>query len=251
MAPAVTSTTSWKSFGASVSGPAHVITGKPNQDAWSAFEHDWGHGIAVSDGLGSKMYSDWGSRAACRAVETSAHRIWAVRSDSTAGPHSNGLVPGIVEEWLAAIDPFDARDCAATCLYAVAAPDDQVHLGMLGDGAALAVLRDGSVITLADSKDEGFSNLTSALSANTPHNHWRVRSVAASECVAVLLCTDGVADDLEDLEGFAHSYVKAFRRLACITASRRTLEMLDAWPVPKHSDDKTLACLVKVVTPNE
>ena len=243
--------TIWKSFGASVIGPSHVATGKPNQDAWSAFEHPGGYGIAVADGLGSKIHSDWGSRAACRAVEASASRLWADHQGSMFQSHSSGLVPGIVEEWLFAIDPFEEKDCAATCLYAITSPDDQIHLGMLGDGAAVAVLKDGSVIALSDSKEGGFSNLTDALSATTPLNRWRVRSVVASECAAVLLCTDGVADDLEDLDGFSRGFVKAYAGLASVTASRRAWEMLSRWPVPKHSDDKTLACLIKVVTPDE
>ncbi len=243
--------TTWKSFGASVTGPSHVATGKPNQDAWSAFEHSWGYGIAVADGLGSKPHSDWGSRAACRAVEASASRLWTDHRHPMLQSHSSELLPGIVEEWLFAIDPFVEKDCAATCLYAITSPDDQIHLGMLGDGAAVAVLQDGSVIVLSDSKDEGFSNLTNALSATTTLNHWRVRSVVASECAAVLLCTDGVADDVEDLAGFARGFVKAYEGLGSLAASRRAWEMLSTWPVPKHSDDKTLACLINVVTPDE
>lgn len=160
--------------------------------------------------------------------------------------HSSALVPGIVEEWTLAIDPFEPKDCAATCVYAVISPDDQIQLGMLGDGAAIAVLQDGTVVTLAERKDGGFSNLTNALSASTPHNLWRVRTVAASECAAVILCTDGVADDLEDLDGFARGFATAYSGLASVTASRHAHEMLGTWPVPKHSDDKTLACLIKV-----
>lgn len=241
----------WKTFGASVVGPSHVAAGKPNQDAWSAFELGWGYGIAVADGLGSKQHSDWGSQAACRAVEHTARRVWRGEPGPPVASHSSAMVPGIVEEWLKAIAPFDARDSAATCLYAVMGPDDQIHLGMLGDGAALAVLDDKSVVVLTDSKEEGFSNVTSALSADTPFSQWRVRSVPVSKCAAVLLCTDGVADDLEDLEGFAVGFVHSSRGLASVTASRRTIELLSAWPVPKHSDDKTLACLIKVGTTDD
>ena len=67
--------------------------------------------------------------------------------------------------------------------------------------------------------------------------------IPESRCKAVLLCTDGVADDLIDLEGFTRDSVDAFCKLPVITASSEVANMLIDWPTPKHSDDKTLACL--------
>ena len=49
-------------------GPLHVKTGIPNQDSWMARRYKWGNVVVVSDGLGSKAYSDHGSKAACLAV---------------------------------------------------------------------------------------------------------------------------------------------------------------------------------------
>ena len=51
----------WRSFGASVIGPGHAASRLPNQDAWLAFHHIRADGIVVSDGLGSKPLSDFGS----------------------------------------------------------------------------------------------------------------------------------------------------------------------------------------------
>jgi hypothetical protein len=64
--------TLWKSFGASVRGLSHIAEGLPNQDAWAKFHHVWGDGIVVSDGVGSKPFSSFGSHAACLAVEFAA-----------------------------------------------------------------------------------------------------------------------------------------------------------------------------------
>ena len=46
-------------------------------------------------------------------------------------------------------------------------------------------------------------------------------------------------------------FVKAYRGLAQVTASRLAREMLENWPVPKHSDDKTIACLFRAEVPDE
>lgn len=249
----MTTTTSWKSFGASVIGPGHITTGKPNQDSWSSFHHMWGDGVVVSDGLGSKPLSDYGSNAACRAVEQAVRQFSLQLRDAeplAAGQYSN-LLANIATGWLEAISPLDPRDSSATCLFVFRIGDGLLHMGILGDGCAAAVKPDGTVVSLSDDKSNGFSNMTSALSPNTRETHWRMLNVPETECEAVVLCTDGVSDDLENVEGFMAGFVKAYSGLAQLTASRQAHEMLTNWPVPKHSDDKTIACLFRMETTDE
>ena len=229
---------SWRSFGASVIGPAHVATGKPNQDAWAAFHHPWGDGIVVSDGLGSKPYSDWGSTAACRAVELAGASLGYTST-------SESFVCTIHDEWLRAIEPLSPRDSAATCVFAIVTPDNRLLLGLLGDGAAIVVMLDGSVVALTDDKSGSFSNMTSALTLSVDVSAWQTSTLDAAKCAAVVLCTDGVSDDLEDVTGFARGVTTSFGPLSVAAAIRRTRAMLSDWPVPKHSDDKTLACLLR------
>lgn len=235
----------WRTYGASVIGPAHVATGKPNQDSWASFHHPWADGLVVSDGLGSKPHSDWGSAAACRAVEIAASSL---SQSTTDGELTQGtLLTRIQEEWIKAIEPLSPRDCAATCVFAVADSGGQLRLGLLGDGAAIAILRDGSVTALTDDKTGGFSNMTSALSPSVGVEDWQTATLPVTECVSVILCTDGVSDDIEDLGGFARGLAESVAGVASTVAARRIRDMLSTWPVPKHSDDKTLACLVREV----
>ncbi len=233
----------WKSFGASVIGPAHVAAGKPNQDSWASFHHPWTDGVVVSDGLGSKPHSDWGSAAACRAVEIAVSAFSQSTPDD--GSTQATLLTRIQEEWLKGIEPLRPRDCAATCVFAVADAAGRLHLGLLGDGAVIAVRSDGSVTALTDDKTGGFSNMTSALSPGVDIENWQTATLPAAECVSVMLCTDGVSDDIEDLGGFARGFIESVAGVARTAAARRVRDMLWAWPVPKHSDDKTLACLTR------
>lgn len=230
--------TLWKSFGASVRGPGHIAEGLPNQDAWTAFHHVWGDGIVVSDGVGSKPFSSFGSNAACLAVESAALACCA-----GGEIECNSLFSSLQANWLRLVAPLEPGDCAATCLFALRLGDGAVHLGMLGDGLAAVVKRDGSVVSLAEDKTQGFSNITTALSSNVSAKDWRYLSLPGEQCIAVLLCTDGVADDLDNADGFVTGFVEAHRKLASVSANRRIQEMLENWPTPKHSDDKTLACL--------
>lgn len=239
----------WRSYGASVIGPAHVVTGKPNQDSWASFHHPWADGVVVSDGLGSKPHSDWGSAAVCRAVKIAVSGL--TQSTSDDGSTQPTLLTRIQEEWFKAIEPLTARDCAATCVFAVADAGGRLRLGLLGDGAVIAVLRDGSVTALTDDKTGGFSNMTSALSPGVGIESWQTATLPATECVSVMLCTDGVSDDIEDIGGFARGFTESVAGVASTAAARRIRDMLSTWPVPKHSDDKTVACLVREVESGE
>lgn len=238
--------TVWRSFGTRVIGPAHIDTGSPNQDAWIGFHHVWGDGIAVSDGLGSKPLSDFGSRVACFAVSRAVH---SCRNDLLF--NQSNLADRIKTKWLALIAPLDPRDCAATCLLALRRNDGFITMGMLGDGLAAAVKADGSVVSLADDKTEGFSNITVALSPNVTSSDWRWLSMTEDECHSIMLCTDGISDDLSDVDGFVRGFSDAYRYLSSVSAARRVREALTKWPTPKHSDDKTIACLFREESADE
>ncbi|MDT9634954.1 protein phosphatase 2C domain-containing protein [Pseudomonas sp. JV449] len=229
--------TLWKSFGASVPGPAHLAAGLPNQDAWSAFHRDWGDGIVVSDGLGSKPFSSFGSKAACQAVTQ------ACRSRAEANPAS--LLQRITSNWLSLVAPLEPSDCAATCLFAFRTKNGVIHLGMLGDGLVAAIRSDGSVMSLADDKSQGFSNITAALSQRVSERDWQFSSLPERDCLAILLCSDGVADDVEDIPGFVTGVIDAHRSMAAVTANQCLQTMLEKWPTPKHSDDKTITFLCR------
>lgn len=232
--------TLWKSFGTSVRGPGHIAIGTPNQDAWSSFHRTWGDGIVISDGVGSKPLSNFGSDAACRAVEYAA-LAFGEQTEINLG----FLFKRIRDNWLSLIGSLDPRDCSATCLFAFRLGDGAIHLGMLGDGLAAAVKSDGSVVSLTEDKSRGFSNITAALSSNLSTKDWRHLSLLEKDCTAILLCTDGVADDLDNVEGFVKGVIDAHCPLAAVSANRHIREMLENWPTPKHSDDKTIVCLCR------
>lgn len=232
-------TAQWRSFGASVVGPGHVAAGAPNQDAWGAFRSPTFEGLVVADGLGSKPQSGVGSRAACLAVER------AVRAaNDDPGPHD--LFDTIRHEWLDLLGEVSPDDASTTCLFAYVTGDGNLHLGALGDGCAAVTKTDGTVVTLTNDNGDWFSNQTDSLSAYTRAEDWLVLEMPAAEAQAIVLVTDGVADDLDDIGGFVVGLVGALAPLPDPDASRELADILAAWPVPKHTDDKTVACLVRI-----
>ncbi len=230
----------WKSFGASVRGPGHARMCMPNQDYYIVASCIWGDVIVVSDGVGSCPTSEWGSAAACRAV-LSVARSWSEKEGVGA------LVERIQSTWLERVKPFEPNKSSATCLFAIRPQTGQITLGMLGDGLIVALKTDNSCLELTEDKEDAFSNQTEALTANTHFNQWRTAFVSQKECCALLLCTDGIADDLlpDKRQAFARHIYEQGQRFAAVTVAREVRKMLEEWPVPHHSDDKTLVCLYK------
>ena len=231
----------WRTLGASVIGPAHTAAGLPNQDAWAAFRGPTFEGLVVADGLGSKPRSDVGSQAACLAVERAAEAFNA--AEEIAWP--DVLLDDVRQEWLDILGEVSPDDASTTCLFALLTADGALRLGALGDGCAAVAKTDGTVVTLMDDKRHSFSNQTTSLSAHTSAGDWLVLEALAAEVQAIVLLTDGVADDLDDADGFVLGLVHALASLPEDIATRDLADILDTWPVPKHSDDKTIACLIR------
>lgn len=238
--------TRWKSFGVSMIGPGHIKTGVPNQDCFMERHANHFDCIVVSDGVGSCIRSDRGSQAVCRAVIKTLSALNVEISEFSI----NTFVDQIKKNFLAGIVPFPIKECSATCLWAIRA-DEKIVLGMLGDGLAACLLKNGTIQILSDDKTDGFSNLVSALSDKTGFENWKYVKIREDQCRAILLCTDGISDDLDDIEGFVSGFFESCMNSARITNIRNTRNMLLNWPRPKHSDDKTIVCMFPVEVTNE
>jgi serine/threonine protein phosphatase PrpC len=232
----------WNSWGATVIGPLHVKTGIPNQDSWMVRRHKRGNVVVVSDGLGSRPHSDHGSKAACLAVFEAAK----VYQNS---PEANivDILRLIHANWLVKIAPFSPSDCSATCLFAIQI-EGVITLGRLGDGM-IAVYGESekSSIILDDKKQDSFSNYTNSLQQEFKPDQWETATVVSAECKAVVLCTDGISDDLLPEKQMIFAQELYFTYVDQGSKERKSdlKRWLNEWPVPGHSDDKTIACLLK------
>lgn len=232
----------WKSWGESVIGPLHLRDRLPNQDAWLSAHRSWGDVIAVSDGLGSHPHSDVGARAACRAVLGAADLFR--RFPESRIEDFLGLVHA---HWLMRISPFSPRECSATCLFAIRV-GGRCLLAQLGDGLVVACGEEvEETVILADDKIHSFSNVTESLGRDFRPEQWRYRMVSEGACDAVILCTDGISDDIppERQADFARDLFLSYRETAPRQRQKELRSWMTKWPVPCHSDDKTIACLFR------
>ncbi len=238
----------WKSWGISVIGPMHIKNDIPNQDSWMSRQYNWGNVIVVSDGLGSKPHSDFGSKIACKAVFEGA-KIYQKKLDSKI----SDILRFIHAYWLVEITPFRASDCSATCLFAIQI-EEILILGQLGDGIIIANDKaNKKSIILNENKEDSFSNITHSLTEDFNLKHWQIRVLNINDYKSILLCTDGISDDLilgEEIE-FSKSLSKEFCNMNKKERAHKLKRMLETWPVPMHSDDKTIACLYNLGEFNE
>ena len=233
-----TSPPNWHYFGASVRGPAHIRNRAPNQDAWCGGRLCNGAVVAVCDGLGSRPHSRRGAREACRVVATAARQWCAVPTAPI-----EMLLKLIHATWSLRVYPYAEEDCATTCLFAVADSDGRLHIAQLGDG--LSLVMDGNVLQTITRTADDFSNETTGLGIARRLSEWQTLECSQSSETAVLLATDGIADDLDSsrLGEFVRFVRSTYCPLAPAARWRRLAHDLRNWPTPYHSDDKTLAFL--------
>ena len=188
--------------------------------------------------MGSRPHAQIGSQQACRAVEQ-ALRLWS----RNAGAPIEMLLRLVHDIWSIQIYPHDKRDCATTCLFAATCPDGRLVIAQLGDGLALIRRADADPVVLSDRCD-GFADQTTALGMAKSIDDWRWHVDEVSRPgTAVLLASDGVADDLvpEKRLAFVDFLLEEFAVLPGQCRWRKLANELRKWPVPRHTDDKTLA----------
>jgi serine/threonine protein phosphatase PrpC len=225
-------------FGASAVGPRHRAQGEPNEDSWLGARGAFGTLVVVSDGMGSRRDARRGAKMACRAV------LDAVRAWHKAGACSlDELLSGIEPRWCSLIAPSTARDCAATCLFALAHVRGQVYVAAIGDGIALLRTQRG-LEWVVGPRSAGFANETDSLGHSAS---WTSRTFPREGGDVVLLATDGVADDLlpERIDGFLQWLMDDFAGMVPAQRWRALQRELQDWPTPHHTDDKTLAVLAQ------
>ena len=227
----------WKTWGVSIVGPHHRKENIPNQDAWLSGGFKGGMSLAVSDGLGSKPFSDTGSKAACLSV-IEAGKIYKQHAD---GKYI--FLPELIHAlWTLKTGALNPNDCAATCLFAVQI-NEKITLGRLGDGMVIAAGKNQCVV-MEDPKTDSFINMTDCLGDSYKAGEWDVRVIPADDFETIILCTDGVANDInpEKTCEFALSLFECYKTMDRKKRSREIAKWLREWPEP---DDKTLACLFK------
>lgn len=229
------------SFGCSVIGPSHIKSNKPNQDSFLIKKYKKGWVAIVSDGVGSKPLSHIGSVAVCKSVSL------VIRDylNYAKNVDIKEVLRLIHARWLFEIAPNFAEDCCATVLFVVIT-DEKILLCRLGDGM-ICCRNNEEDILMIDDKTDSFSNVTKCMRYKFTYDDWQVKEVPINNLEYLALSTDGISDDIpeEKLIPFVKKFVTEFSIEKSNVRTKKIKQMLINWPVPMHSDDKTIACIAK------
>ena len=236
-------------FGISVRGPGHIKTNTPNQDSYIIRHYKDGIIMAVSDGVGSRRLSDIGSAQVCRsAVKIMREFIYTQsRSDEDKYINFEHLFNLFHAQWKFDLKDNLPGDCCAAVLLCVVTKD-KILFARLGDGCICSKIN-GSTVILSDDKSDSFSNISNAMHCKFDYGEWEIREFQNVDLEYISLATDGISDDIkpELYPDFSEGFVKEYSRYSSRIRNKKLYKLLaEEWPVPMHTDDKTIACLYHI-----
>ena len=220
---------------ASVRGPGHIARKQPNQDAVLTRNNRHGWLAVVSDGMGSRLHADIGSRAVCQAVLRSTRQCKFNTSD-------RDLIQCIYQNWLELLGEINPNDAVATCLVAWGLKSGKCRLLQLGDGVILFSTKEQGV--LKSRAENSFGNETTGLGLSRKFSDWSCKETKLSAIgQGVVLMTDGISDDIEQIYDFTPAVIASLRGKGIRYGKRWITRELENWPTPFHTDDKTIAVI--------
>lgn len=254
--------TTWRYAYASVTGPSHRLQATPCQDAGECHVLYGADGFPVlvaiaSDGAGSAIRSDEGSRQAC------AFFIEAISALIASGGTAECITREVVEKWLsgfqhqiadiAASENLPPREFACTLLGAVIGRNAAAFF-QVGDGAiVVSTAEDADNFTWAFWPQHGeYANQTNFASQPNAGDHleYAVSVGRSAQITEIALFTDGIERLVLDFPNqlvhhpFFRTLIAALRSQPTgysPTYSDKIGEFLDRPSVASRSDDdKTL-----------
>lgn len=223
------------SGGISIMGNYHDV----NQDSFISKPYKDGYIVVVSDGMGSKSLSHFGSKCICESIYDVVSN-YAFDLDMIS---FKDIIYACHEEWKKRLSDYDLKQCYATLLVAVVR-EHQVKAARLGDGF-LAIYSDGKVSCLYDKKENYFANETDCLKEVLDREKIEIIELDYSEFQGVILCTDGVEIGTMqeiDLINFTQEFVDEYSNWNKEELIVEIATWLKDWP---GMDDKTLAFVME------
>ena len=224
--------------GVSIKGRTH----EKNQDSFICEAIGDSYLIAVADGLGSKVFSEVGSKAltaAARAVFIGRRGIVEDTEDLKL------FIEEIHSRWLTSLvfQKFSIEDCCCTCLLLLVRTK-KILVADLGDGL-IGLLADGKFSFLTDSKENRFFNETACLTEKFSIHEWQFLELSYNSFEGAIVCTDGVSFGKNKAEKFVVDFCQENLNRSCQEILEDLTHLLENW---KSTDDKTLAFVLSSAT---
>lgn len=211
----------------------HRITNISNQDAVDFIVIDDDFALAVSDGVGSCVKAELGSKTAVSAFKN----VFAAIKERGSLLDLSAITNQIIQEWNKLLAGERPDDCCTT-LKAAMKLGNKLLLFSIGDG--LLAVTSGGVRNCSPIKNDLFTNLTMCLSATVRAADFWTSEFNLDTYVpyVVFACSDGVANGIQ--EGREIDLVSEIETGTSAAELQNELETLLVDLSEYSSDDRTV-----------
>lgn len=254
---------SWKQCGTAVQGKDHINAGVVCQDNVASACKNGVHAIALSDGGGSRKFSEVGSaystRAVCALLVEKFDDFYARQQQiAEGGPKADKLLMRLRLEILdtvldalrTQVTPERALPDFGCTLQFAAVKDGRYIVGHVGDGVIAALYQRGlarRVEVLSHPENGGGPNITFFITDHDAKDHLRLQHGECHQLEGILMMSDGPEEVLYNATGGMHqNTLKLFDNYAgvCREQYEANLSRFLGRTVARHSfDDLSLNML--------
>lgn len=221
-------------YGASIIGKSHILNHTSNQDFFRIKRTKYGIAMTVCDGVGSERYSQFGSKAASKAV------IKTFKLYHHGKISKDSIGEKIEFYYKKYLWPKHRSAAGTTCLFALVYADNEIIIGQAGDGVIL--IKADNKFAVFQNKSDDFMNEVSALTCKYPYKHWKIKNLKfdfhQNRQLKILLSTDGISEDI--IPGKREVFLEYFISLTKSNSESSLPNELKNWNVPGSIDDKTV-----------
>ncbi|MBR6726681.1 MAG: protein phosphatase 2C domain-containing protein, partial [Clostridia bacterium] len=210
----------WKQCGIAVQGKDHIGAGVPCQDNVAAASQNGVHAIALSDGGGSRRFSQIGSehatRAVCRLLVEKFDDFY-IRMDKIKNGHPKAekmllrlrleILDAVIDALRAQVTPERALPDFGCTLQFAAVKDGRYFAGHVGDGVIAALYQRGlerCVEVLSHPENGDGPNITFFVTDHNAKDHLRLVHGECFQLEGILMMSDGPEEVLYNATGGMH-----------------------------------------------
>lgn len=223
--------------GLSCKGSYHEI----NQDSFICKSIANGYILALSDGMGSKRFSQFGSKAICEVLEQEFENESAPLNQLEWIP----FLQKCHKKWIETIKEYDVAQCYTTMLVLLI-QNNCLKAARLGDGF-LSILVDDTDYILMDQKDDYFANETDCLMSEFDEKHLEVLELIFDRFSGAVACSDGIEIGVmreEEIISFTRDFIYEYAKIPADECRKDIEGWVSSWP---GLDDKTIAYMIEEV----
>ncbi len=223
--------------GVSCKGSYHEI----NQDSFICDAIHNGYILALSDGMGSKKFSQYGSKVICEILKYEFEKEELPLEQIDWIP----FLERCHKKWTEDVRKYEVAQCYATMLVLLV-QGNYLKAARLGDGF-LSVLIDDTAYILMDQKTGYFINETDCLMEVFDEEHLEILEKKFEKFSGAVACSDGIeigAMEPEEISCFVRDFLGEYSKMSALAGKQEIEGWAASWP---GTDDKTIAYMIEGV----